>query len=423
MKDQFLAADIAEEILNSHTEEGQKIFLHLDSFQQSEVFSKLSFERQYQFFLFLEKNFILVFEEMPSDERNSFYRNLEKEEQVNLLPFLKKHIRQELLEFSSYPHESAGSIMSTEYTCFNENTSVTDVLNHLREEGKESKLLIYYIYTTDEALTLKGVVSLRDLLFSGTETSLKEIAYHNIVISGVFEDQESVAKKIEKYDLLAIPVINTKGQLVGIVSHEDALDIIRSEEKEDLEKFMGIVSTGEETYTSLSVFEHFQKRFIWIILLAAVGLLASFIVDYYRIFLERHSLLTIFMPLMTATGGNTASQVASVIITSLSLGELSKLSSLKIFLKEFKIAFLLGSFISFFLLISIYLFFKDLFLAKVIAISILFQILSSTFLATAIPLGIYKINKDPAVAASPAISTIVDITGLLIYFWITSLFY
>lgn len=423
MKDQFLSIDIAEEILNTSISEGQIVFLNLPPDTQSEVFSKLSFERQYHFFLSLEKEFIPIFEEMPSDERNAFYKNLNKEEQINLLPFLKKETRQELLEFLSYPNESAGSIMSTEYTVFHENITVNDVLNHLRQEGKESKLLIYYIYTHDDNLTLTGVTSLRDLLFSSKATLLKEIAHHNIVVSGIFEDQESVAKKIEKYDLLALPIVNTKNQLVGIVSHEDALDIIRSEEKEDLEKFMGIVSTGEETYTSLSIFAHFQKRFIWIILLAAVGLLASFIVDHYRIFLENHSLLTIFMPLMTATGGNTASQVASVIITSLSLGELSKLSSAKIFLKEFKIAFLLGSLISFFLLISIYLFFKDLFLAKVIAVSILFQILSSTFLATAIPLGIYKINKDPAVAASPAISTIVDITGLLIYFWITSLFY
>ena len=215
MKDQFLSIDIAEEILNTSISEGQIVFLNLPPDTQSEVFSKLSFERQYHFFLSLEKEFIPIFEEMPSDERNAFYKNLNKEEQINLLPFLKKETRQELLEFLSYPNESAGSIMSTEYTVFHENITVNDVLNHLRQEGKESKLLIYYIYTHDDNLTLTGVTSLRDLLFSSKATLLKEIAHQNIVVSRIFEDQESVAKKIEKYDLLALPIVNTKNQLVG----------------------------------------------------------------------------------------------------------------------------------------------------------------------------------------------------------------
>ncbi len=418
-----LAVDLAEKLSSLSLEEKKEQLLSLEQELQGEVFSKLSLEDQLLLFEDLQENFIPLFESMYSNDRIDLYQKLSREDQLHLLPLLKKELKEELLELSSYPEESAGSIMSTDYVSLTENMTVVQALESLRKDQRGSKILIYYLYIVNLKEELLGVVSLRDLILSPAKTLLKDLLHDQVIFADILEDQESVAKKIEKYDLLAIPIVNSRKQLMGIVSYDEAFEVIRTEEKEDLEKFMGIVSTGEETYTSLNIFSHLQKRIIWIVLLAIVGLISSFIVERYRLFLEHHSLLTIFMPLMTATGGNSASQVASVIIKSLSLGELKSLSTLKIFWKEFRIGFFLGSILSLFLFISIYLFFNQFLLAQVISFAILIQVLTSTFLATAIPLGIYALGRDPAVAASPAISTIVDITGLLIYFWITSLFF
>lgn len=229
---------------------------------------------------------------------------------------------------------------------------------------------------------------------------------------------------------MAIPVLNSLNQLVGIVSHEEAIDIIRAEHTEDMEKFMGIVpSEDEQTYLNTSALSHFKKRVVWLVALAAVGLISGVIIHAYQGVLEQLIILALYMPMMTATGGNTGSQAATVVIRAIALGQASEKNWFQILLKEAQISFMLSLCVGSLVFVKIaFLSSQDLlpqgltfqFVAFIIALSMGMQVMTSAIVGAGLPMLVRRLGGDPAVAASPAITTTVDITGLLIYFGIAS---
>jgi magnesium transporter len=275
-------------------------------------------------------------------------------------------------------------------------------------------------------MVMKGLVTLKDLVMHEPKDKVIEFLNEFFVYAEVNEDRESVAQKIEKYDLVAIPVLNSLSQLVGIVSHEEAIDIIRKEETEDMERFMGIMPSKEDDeYLSTSSFHHFKKRAIWLVSLAAIGIISGMIINEYQGVLEHFIILAMYMPMMAATGGNTGSQAATVVIRALSLGEISDDDWMKIVFKEMKVSFMLS------VCVALLTYFKIAFLSfhsvlppgfsmnligVVISFAIAIQVITSAIIGAGLPLIVRRMGGDPAVVASPAITTIVDITGLLIYF-------
>jgi magnesium transporter len=251
------------------------------------------------------------------------------------------------------------------------------------------------------------------------------------VFSYVDDDKEDAARKIEKYALVAIPVLNREDQLVGIVSYEDAMDVIQDEHTEDLEKFMGIVPSDDGLdYLSTSSVQHFKKRITWIVSLSILSIVSGVIIHRYEGLLSSLIILALYMPMMADTGGNAGSQAATVVIRALSLGEVKISDWLKIIFKEWKISFLMAS------VVGALTFFKILLLsnknqvpshitlieiASVIATALTIQVMTATIIGAGLPLVVKKFNGDPAVAASPAITTLVDITGLLIYFTVATI--
>jgi magnesium transporter len=431
MFEELPTMDVAEFMEEKPIEEVIDYLKKLDLEDQGRIFSDFSQTLQLQLFRVLDRRtFAKIFGQMYSDIRADLYQEFSKEEQIELLPYLDKKVREDVIILSAYPPETAGGIMTTDFATIFADMTAQEALGKIRKDAP-SKDMIYYIYVVDHSMVMKGLVTLKDLVMHDPKDKVMEMLNEFFVYAEVNEDRESVAQKIEKYDLVAIPVLNSLNQLVGVVSHEEAIDVIRAEQAEDFEKFGGIMpSENDDEYLNTSSFHHFKKRVVWLVSLAAVGILSGMIINEYQGVLENFIILAMYMPMMAATGGNTGSQAATVVIRSLSLGEVQDQDWLRIVFKEAKISFMLS------LSVALLTYFKIAFLsfhavlpsgftmgyiAFTISLAIAIQVVSSAVIGAGLPLIVRRLGGDPAVVASPAITTIVDITGLLIYFAVASI--
>ena len=394
------------------------------------IFDSFEVDYQLRYFRVLDKEAAAnIFENMSSEIRADLYQELEANEQIELLPFLIKKVREDVISLSSYLPDTAGGIMSTDFATVLATMTVEEAIEKVRSDAP-SKKMVYYVYVVDKRMCLVGVLTLKELVLASPKESIGDLIQEFLVYADVNEDQESVAQKVDKYGLLAIPVVNGIQQLVGIVTHDDAIDVIVAEQTEDMEKFMGIVPSEDElTYLSTSTITHFKKRVFWLVALAAVGLISGFIIHHFKDTLESLIILAIYMPMMASTGGNTGSQAATVVIRAFALDEVSDGIWYKVIWKEAKISCLLALAIAAFTFIKIFFFthsnvvptdFPLIMIAMLISLAIGLQIVTSSIIGAGLPVLVRKFGGDPAVAASPAIATIVDITGLLIYFTVAS---
>jgi magnesium transporter len=422
------------EILSELEQDDLILYLRLFSLQdQGRIFGDLDLDLQLDLFEVLDKKtFGEIFIHMPSDIRADLYQELDIEKQLELLPFLNKRTREDVIHLSSYPPESAGGIMSTDFATVRSNMTVEQAIEKVRRDAP-SKKMVYYIYVVDDQMRMKGFITLKDLILEDPKTKVEDALHTSFINAEVYEDRESVARKIEKYDLVAIPVLNPLDQLVGIVRHDEALEVIRAEHTEDFEKFMGIVPDADGlSYLETTAFQHFRKRIVWVASLAVVGVISGLIVHSYESTLQQLIILALYMPMMADTGGNAGSQAATVVVRAMALGQVSVKNWLVIIFKEVRISFLLA------VCLAVLAFAKILFLswetdipeqynlmsiAFVICLALSVQVITSTVIGSGLPLLVKRFGGDPAVAASPAITTVVDITGLLIYFGFANLFF
>lgn len=430
MMEELPTMDVAEFMEEKSLEETANYLKQLDPADQGRIFSDFSIDRQIDLFHSLDRRtFAQIFGQMYSDIRADLYQELAKEEQIELLPYLDKAVREDVIILSAYPPETAGGIMTTNFATIFADMTISQALAKIRIDAP-TKDMIYYIYVVDHSMVMKGLVTLKDLVMNIPDMRVDELLNEFFVYAEVNEDRESVAQKIEKYDLAAIPVLNSLNQLVGVVTHEEAIDVIREEHTEDLEKFMGIMpSENDDEYMNTSSFHHFKKRVVWLVSLAAIGIISGMIINEYQGVLEHFIILAMYMPMMAATGGNTGSQAATVVIRALSLGEVTDDEWLKILYKEMKISFMLSVCVAALTFFKIaYLSFNSHlpagftlpYIGLTISFAIAIQVITSALLGAGLPLIVRRLGGDPAVVASPAITTIVDITGLLIYFTVAS---
>ncbi len=423
-------AEILQELGNEVLIE---VISHFTREQQGLIFSEFDMPRKLDFFRHIsKKRFSAIFGNMLSDSRADMFQQLEQEEQTALLPYLDKATREDVLRLSAYPPETAGGIMSTDFATVRESLTCAEAINKVRADAPSNKM-IYYIYAVDSDMRLQGFLTLKDLILADPNQSVSGILFRDHAFAEVYEDRESVAAKIEKYDLVAIPVVNSENQLVGIVHHDDAIEVIRAEHTEDLEKFMGIVPGSEVlNYTQTSVWGHFRKRVVWLSSLAVIGLISGMIIHAYEEALSALIILALYMPMVADTGGNTGSQAATVVIRALALGQITVKNWMAILFKEARISILLAG------ILGLIAFGKILFLswetevpeqfglfyvAIGISSALSLQVISATILGASLPLIVNRFGGDPAVAASPAITTMVDITGLLIYFGVATMMF
>lgn len=401
--------------------------------EQGLLFAEFPLIRQLNLFRTVaRRRFAEIFEHMPSDNRADFYQHLTQEEQATLLPYLSKKVREDVIRLSAYPPETAGGIMNTDFATVRADMSCAEAIAKVREDAP-SKKTVYYVYVVDDNQRMLGFITLKDLIMAHPDTLVSDALHKDFVYAYVDEARERVVHLIEKYDLVAIPILNHEHQLVGIVTHDEAIDIIQAEHTEEMQKFMGIVEASREfDYLGTSSFTHFRKRVVWVVSLAAIGIISGLIIHHYENALEKLLILALYMPMVADTGGNAGSQAATVVVRALALGQVTPRHWLKILWKEARISTLLA------VCLGLLAFAKVLFLswetdippqyslaeiAFMISLALSLQVVTATVIGAALPLLVKRFGGDPAVAASPAITTVVDITGLLIYFSTATLFF
>ena len=347
-------------------------------------------------------------EEMPANVVRRILR------QVN--PEMRKSIN----ELLKYPEDSAGSIMTTEFVDLRPNMTVEEAIKRIRRIGVD-KETIYTCYVIDSNRTLVGLVSVRTLLLAEESDIIADIMETNVISAGTLDDQEEVAQKLTKYDFLAIPVVDGEGRLVGIITFDDAFDVLQEEVTEDIEK-MAAITPSDKPYMRTGVFEIWSKRIPWLLILMISATFTSMILTTYEHALAAHVVLTAFIPMLMDTGGNSGSQASATIIRGLALTEIRFSDLFKVLSKEFRVALLCGITLSSATYLKLVFFDRvGVEVALVVSLTLICTIFFAKLVGCSLPMFAKKIGFDPAVMASPFITTIVDALSLLIYFQMASL--
>ena len=399
---------------------------HADPELRAEIFSHLDNDFQAEVIGTLRRGEICrLLADMPPDDRADLFNLLPEDRREAILPGLAQAEREDIRRLSAYVEGTAGAVMTSDYAALSPDLTVSRAIERLREIAPD-KETIYYSYVVDEKRNLLGFVSLKDLILAPREARIREVMNPDVVFARANEDQEEVVRKIQKYDLLALPVINGGDALVGIITHDDALDIIHQEHTEDLEKLMAIAGRHQSAaYLKTTAWEHFKNRVLWVVALAVLGLASGFIVQNFEGLLLQFAILAVFMPMLVDTGGNTGSQAATLVVRALAVDEIRPSDFLRVFLKELQVALMLALILAGLAFARVQFFgggtippeFTRHGIALAISVALGLQVVSATLIGAFLPLGAAGLKLDPAVVASPALTTTVDITGLLIYFF------
>jgi len=419
-------AVVAELISALSGDEAWAVLRYADPPLCAEIFSHMAEDLQVEIVGTLRREEVArLLADMSPDDRADLFKQLPEDLREAVLPALAQAEREDIRRLIAYKEETAGAVMTSDYATLSPQLTASQAIERLREVAPD-KETIYYAYVVDDQRKLLGFVSLKDLIVARREAKVDEIMHCEVIAARVEDDQEDAARKIQKYDLLALPVLNGGDALVGIITHDDAIDIITQEHTEDMEKLMAIAGSHEAgVYLRTSSWVHFKNRGYWIVGLAALGLVSGIIIHSFEATLMQMIILALYMPMVADTGGNTGSQSATVVVRALALREISPKDVFKVLFKEFKIAILLA------IVLGGLSWGKVMFLSQgsdmpagfslaeigaAIAIALGLQVVTATVIGALLPLVAARMKLDPAVVASPALTTIVDITGLLIYF-------
>lgn len=378
---------------------------------------------------FSPKEMAVLLTDMSSDDRADLFQNLKVEIQDRVLPYLNKAERDDIIHLSSFPRQTAGAVMSSDFATIRSSMSVQSAINKIRKDSP-SKETIYYIYVVDDDQRLTGIISLRKLIMADPKDTIEDIIKKDVVFAYVTEDQEEVIRKIEKYDLIAIPVVNAENQMVGIVTHDDAMDIIQEEQTEDIQKMAGMESLNEP-YSTISFIRMIQKRAGWLILLFVGETFTATAMKYYEDKIQRAVLLATFIPLIISSGGNSGSQASTLITRAMSLDEINVADWWRVVSKELSIGLMLGfilGIIGFFRITVWALIFPDIYgphwplVSVTVGCALVGVVMWGTMMGSLLPIVLKRLGFDPAVSSAPFVATLVDVSGLVIYFSVATLF-
>lgn len=346
-----------------------------------------------------------IIEEMPANVVSRILKNTDSE------------TRKQINEILDYPADSAGSVMTTEYVYLHKTMTTKEALEWIRKVGVV-KETIYTCYVT-EARKLIGFVTILDLVTADEDATIESIMDTNIIYVYTHEDREDVAKKFSKYDFLAMPVVDNEKRMVGIITFDDVLDVIAEENEEDFSK-MAAMQPIEDSYFKTSVFTHAKKRIGWLLFLMLSATITGALLTKYEEAFQAIPILVSFIPMLMSTGGNCGSQSSTTIIRGLATGEIQFKDVFKAAFKELRISLIVGLILSITNGLRIFFVYKDFRLALVITLSIIGITIIAELIGCLLPLLAKKVRLDPAIMATPLISTIVDTCSMLIYFQIAT---
>lgn len=412
--------EIADVFIEFDKDDQVLVFHALPRAMAADVFSYLEFEQQ---------NRLLA--NLTDESTRQLLANLRPDDRTQLLGELPGQVTQRLLNLLSpkdlveartllgYPEESVGRLMTPDYVAIRPTWTAAQAIEHIRKKGKDSEI-VSVVYVTDKSWTLLGGLGLRQLILAEPETLISDLVTHAFVSINASADREEAVRLLAKYDVIALPVVDSDGILVGIVTVDDVLDVAEEEATEDFHK-AGAVQPLKSSYRETSVFQLVQKRIGWLAILIAVNLVSSGVIAAFEETLARVIALTFFIPLLIGSGGNAGSQAATLVIRGIATDDIALSHWFQTILKEVIVGFMLGSLMG---ITSVALgFLRGGFLIGiVVGLSMALIVLVSNLVGTILPFILYRLKLDPAVASGPLVTTIIDSVGLLIYFTIATTF-
>ena len=387
----------------------------------AEVFSNMETSMQtYLVEIFSEKELKELLDDLYMDDTVDLLEELPANLVNRILDAVSASDRSLINQLLDYLEDSAGSIMTTEYVDLRETMTVAQSMAHIKQTGIH-KETIYTCYVTDKR-KLTGIVSAKDLMTSDDEMLIRDLMETEIISVNTHTDQEAVTQLFTKYDLLACPVLEQDGRMVGIVTFDDAMDVMVEEATEDITK-MAAMSPNEKTYFETSVFDHAKHRILWLLILMFSATVTGTIITKYEDAFAAIPLLVAFIPMLMDTGGNCGSQSSTLVIRGIALNEIQFHDIFRVIFKEFRVSLIVGTALALANGARILLMYGNAPLALVIGLSLIGTVILSKLIGCVLPLFAKKIGLDPAIMASPLITTLVDTCSILIYFNIATLLF
>jgi magnesium transporter len=410
---------VAELVDDLDTDDGDALFGILPPRNRADILNYLDHDRQVRLVKAMPpKDAAELLHLMSHDERADLVNRLDEDVVDHVLPFLAQAEREDIRRLASYEPGTAGAVMTTDYVTLPPHITVREALERIRLEAPDRET-IYYCYVVDHKRRLIGFVSLKKLILARRSAVIEEIMQRDVIYARVDEDQEAVARQIDKYDLLAIPVVDASDMLLGIITHDDAMDILRHEQTEDMLAFGGVSSNAEaneETYWQGRIVEGVRRRIGWLLFLFLAGVMTKYVSRYFKGVQLRFEDLIDYVPLMIGTGGNAGSQTVGTIIRGLALGEIQHADGFRVLWREWLTGLLLGMVLGSLGFVYILFLHGNPAFAAVIGLAIWFICMWANCVGALIPLLARRLGIDPAVVSAPLISTLVDATGLVIFY-------
>ncbi len=355
--------------------------------------------------------------EMPADERTDLYKHLNQEQRDALLPALAQAKREDIRRLSAYEERTAGALMTSDYATLEAEMNVNEALAALRLEAPDAET-IYHAYVIDDNRKLLGVVSLRVLILASPEQLINDIMVSSIISCNVNDDQEDVAKTVARYDLISLPITDASGALVGIVTHDDAMDVASDEATDDFHKSGG-VSTMVGRLKDVSIRVLYRKRVFWLVFLVFANLLSGLSIANFEDVIAANLVLVFFLPLLVDSGGNAGSQSATLMVRALATGDVVMRDWFSLLGREAVVALMLGATMAV-AIASIGYVRGGPVVSLVLALSMVSVVMIGSVIGMSLPFVLSKMGLDPATASAPLITSISDASGVLIYLFIAS---
>ena len=381
--------------------------------------------------LLIKKQYVKLREVTEEEQPADLAELLEELDENNRLVLEKstKQTRESLNKLLNYPESSAGSLMTPEYVRLRKDMTVGQAFDAIRKQGENAET-VYTCYVV-ERNRLLGVVSARSLLLSDLNTPIADIMDDNVVTVKVTDDQEYVAREMQRYDFTAMPVLDNEGMFVGIITIDDAIDVLTDESTEDMQKMAAILPDDDATtYFGTSVWTHAKQRIPWLLILMLSATFTGMVTTHYEEAFVSLPLLVSFMPMLMDTAGNCGNQISTLMVRGLALGEVEPSDFVKVLGKELRVSAIVGAVLGIVNGLRIYLMYTFLFpgqyqnvmgYAIVVSVSLFFSVILAKLVGGMLPLAAKKLGADPAIMATPFITTIVDACSLILYFQIAQL--
>ena len=396
-------------------------FRTLPKDQASDVFAELEPETQQNIISAItDQELSPIIEDLFVDDAVDMLEEMPARVVKRVLKNAKPETRTLINQFLKYPEDSTGSIMTAEFLDLHKDMTVLQAIDRIRKRGEESEQ-IYICYVTNHKRILEGVVTVKEMLLSPDDTIIEDIMETDIITASTLDDKETSAQTMMKYDFLAMPVVDKENRLVGIITADDVMDVIEEEATEDMEK-MAAIAPSDHPYLKTSVFTLAKNRIVWLMFLMISAMFTGSILTHYEAAFVAFPLLVTCMPMLTGTAGNAGAQASTLIIRGMSVGDIQLKDALRVAFKELRVAMLCGVALCIVNFARLAIFYPgELATNIVVSLSLFLIIIIAKFIGSLLPMLAKLIHVDPAIMASPVISTIMDSVSMLLYFNIARL--